>query len=110
MMGINDINNLNQEAFIYKNNSESINDHHFISVKLKGKIKNSFAIGSKIFVYADSNIFNAYLMPSRGFQSSVDYKIVLGLGETANIDSLIVIAASSLLLLSSASCAAIAAA
>lgn len=85
------VNNLNQEAFIYKNNSESINDHHFISVKLKGKIKNSFAIGSKIFVYADSNIFNAYLMPSRGFQSSVDYKIVLGLGETTNIDSLIVI-------------------
>ncbi len=85
------INNLNQEAFIYKNNSESITDHHFISVKLKGNNKNSFALGSKVLVYADSNIYNSYLMPSRGFQSSIDYKIVLGLGKTTNIDSLIVI-------------------
>ena len=85
------VNNLNQEAFIYKNNSETITDHHFISVKLKGNNKNSFALGSKVLVYADSSIYNSYLMPSRGFQSSIDYKVVFGLGESTDIDSLIVI-------------------
>jgi len=85
------VNNLNQEAFIYRNNSESVSDNHFISVKLTGDEMNTFALGSKILVYADENIHNTYLIPSRGFQSSVDYKVVIGLGDTRIIDSLVVV-------------------
>ena len=85
------INNLNQEAFIYENHCETINKHHFISIKLKGDRKNTFALGSKIVVYANSNVHSTYLMPSRGFQSSVDHKVTLGIGKAALIDSLLVI-------------------
>lgn len=85
------INNLNQEVFIYKNNSESIYHNHYISVKLKGYGQNTFGLGSNIMAYADTSIYNTYFMPSRGFQSSVDYKVVIGLGKTTQLDSLVVI-------------------
>jgi enediyne biosynthesis protein E4 len=84
------VNNTNQEVFLYKNNCDSLLDNHFISVQLIGSGKNTHAIGSKILVYANNQIFNSELIPSRGFQSSVDYKIVLGLGKTSKIDSLVV--------------------
>jgi hypothetical protein len=85
------VNNLNQEAFLYKNNSESLHNNHFISIKLKGKDGNTYALGSSISVFADFYIYNTYVMPSRGFQSSVDHKTVLGIGKTSSIDSLVVI-------------------
>ncbi len=85
------INNLNQEAFIYRNNSNKISENHFISVNLEGYGQNKFAIGSLVLAYSGNSVFNTYLMPSRGFQSSVDYKVVLGLGTTTFLDSLVVI-------------------
>lgn len=85
------VNNLNQDAFVYKNNSESISDNHSISIKLRGDKLNTYALGSKILVYANRHIYSSYLMPSRGFQSSVDYKMVIGLGKSNHIDSLKII-------------------
>ena len=85
------VNNINQEAFLYKNNSESISSNHFISFKLIGDKKNTFAVGSDINVYAGSSIYNNYLIPSRGFQSSIDYKTVVGIGSINTIDSVVVI-------------------
>ena len=85
------VNNLNQEAFIYQNNSTEIEENHFISIKLIGDDFNKYAIGSQINVYADSMCFNHYLVPSRGFQSSVDYKTVFGLGPRTKIDSISII-------------------
>ncbi|MCG8309412.1 MAG: FG-GAP-like repeat-containing protein [Cytophagales bacterium] len=85
------VNNLNQEAFLYENNSEAISNNHFISIKLIGEDKNTYAIGSNIRVYSNKSTFNSYLMPSRGFQSSIDYKVVIGIGNNTSIDSVVVI-------------------
>ncbi|HEX6428165.1 MAG TPA: VCBS repeat-containing protein, partial [Niastella sp.] len=85
------INNINQPAFIYKNRSREQNANHYISVQLKGSSHNTFAIGSKLTVYAGGSVITREVVPSRGFQSSVDYKQVIGLGKTAAIDSMIVI-------------------
>ncbi|MDO8366533.1 MAG: VCBS repeat-containing protein, partial [Saprospiraceae bacterium] len=86
------VNNVNQEAFLYKNKSEKVfPDHHQISVILKGKDQNTFAIGSKVTAYRGSEQINFQFNPSRGFQSSVDYKMVFGLGQNGAIDSLVVI-------------------
>ncbi len=85
------VNNENGPAFVYKNNSREINKNNFIGISLKATAKNTFAIGSKIKVYADDQIFNREVVPSRGFQSSVDYKQIIGLGKTAKIDSLIIV-------------------
>ncbi|RYG02474.1 MAG: CRTAC1 family protein [Chitinophagaceae bacterium] len=81
------VNNENQPAFVYRNNAREINKNHYIAFDLKGTTQNTFAIGSKVVVYADSQRLVRELVPSRGFQSSVDYRIVIGLGDRTKIDS-----------------------
>lgn len=85
------VNNENQPAFVYRNNSRELNGNSYISIVLKGTEKNRFAIGSKIKVYKDNQVFYRELFPSRGFQSSVDYKVVIGLGKLQEVDSMIVV-------------------
>ncbi len=84
------VNNVNQKAFVYKNNSRELNKNNYLGVFLKGKGKNTFAIGSLIKVYEGNEIISREIMPSRGFQSSVDYKTIIGLGNKKP-DSMIVI-------------------
>jgi hypothetical protein len=84
------VSNENQPAFIYKNNSRELNKNNYIGIMLKGNNLNTFAIGSKIKLFAGGQIFTREMVPSRGFQSSVDYKIIIGLGKIAKIDSVIV--------------------
>ena len=75
------VNNVNMPSFVYKNNSREMNNSHFISFQLEGKSPNKYAIGAKIILRTDSGTISRELIPSRGFQSSVDYKIVIGLGD-----------------------------
>ncbi len=84
------INNENQPAFVYQNHSRSVNGHHYISVKLQGSGKNTFGIGAKVRVYRDSVVYYREQVPSRGFQSSVDYQLVIGLGSAEKVDSMVV--------------------
>ncbi len=84
------VNNVNQPAFIYRNNSREINKNNYIGVSLKGTGNNTFAIGSQVRVYQGTQILSREVIPSRGFQSSVDYKLILGLGTTKVIDSMVI--------------------
>jgi hypothetical protein len=84
------INNENGPAFVYRNNSRRLNRNNYLGVLLKGAGQNTFAIGSKIRVYQGSNIFYREVIPSRGFQSSVDYKQIIGLGQLTGVDSLVI--------------------
>jgi hypothetical protein len=68
-----------------------LNGHHYLGVSLKGSSKNLFAIGSRIKIFADSQVISRELIPSRGFQSSVDYKMIIGLGNRTKVDSMQVI-------------------
>src|SRR5436190_4434597 len=85
------INNENQEAFVYRNNSREEGVNNYVGIKLKGKGGNGYGIGSKLKVYCDSSVYYRELVPSRGFQSSVDYKQVIGVGKHVKIDSVVVI-------------------
>jgi hypothetical protein len=84
------VNNINQQAFVYRNNSREINHNNYIGIVLKGKDKNRLAVGSRVSIYAGHQIFTKENFPSRGFQSSVDYKMIIGLGKISRIDSMIV--------------------
>ncbi len=84
------VNNVNMPSFVYKNNTQEINKNNYLSVLLKGNQKNTFAVGSTIKAFVGSDIISREVIPSRGFQSSTDYKIVIGLGKK-NVDSLQVI-------------------
>jgi hypothetical protein len=84
------INNENGPAFIYRNNARDLNKNNYIAVLLKGIGENTFAIGSKINIYKGSQNFYRELFPSRGFQSSVDFKQVIGLGKLTKVDSMVI--------------------
>lgn len=84
------VNNVNMEAFVYRNNSQKNKNNHFVKVKLKGEKQNKFAVGSVVQLYSGAEILRQELIPSRGFQSSVDYVMTFGIG-TKKIDSLQVI-------------------
>lgn len=81
------VNNINSKAFVYRNNSETFDGHHFISFRLQGSAKNPFAIGSRITIYHDGTQQVATLNPYRGYISSVDQRVYFGLGTTSKIDS-----------------------
>lgn len=85
------INNINGPAFVYKNKANEITGNNYISVILKGRARNRFAIGSKIRLYKGDTVISRELIPSRGFQSSMDYRQVLGLGKMTKPDSLLII-------------------
>ncbi len=84
------VNNVNQTAFVYQNNSNKIKQNHFVKVKLKGEKSNKFAVGSIVELFAANEILRQELIPTRGFQSSIDYVMTFGIG-TKKIDSLRVI-------------------
>lgn len=74
------VNNVNQPAFVFQNKSREKNKNNFIGISLKGKDKNTYAIGTTVKIFSGADIITRELIPTRGFQSSVDYKIIAGLG------------------------------
>jgi len=83
------INNVNQQAFVYRNESNTkIKKNNYIQLKLKGDNANTYAIGSRVNAYVGNEILTQEIYPSRGFQSSVDYILTLGIGKKTKIDSI----------------------
>ncbi|HSI70941.1 MAG TPA: CRTAC1 family protein, partial [Gillisia sp.] len=85
------VSNVNGELSVYRNNSEKMTGNNFLKVNLKGEGKNTFAIGSRVNLYVQDQIIYQELIPTRGFQSSIDYALTFGLGKAQKIDSLQVI-------------------
>jgi hypothetical protein len=84
------VNNINEEAFIYRNNSEKQNNNHFLSVTLNGSKLNQKAIGTKVTLYSGGMQQTAEQFPVKGFLSSTSEVLHFGLDSIKNIDSLIV--------------------
>ncbi len=83
------VNNINAPAAIYKNSaSEFLN---YISVKPKGISPNTFGIGTKLIVYSGKQSLTQELIATRGWQSSSDYSMHVGLGISNEVDSMIII-------------------
>jgi hypothetical protein len=82
------LNHINQNASIYQNQRVTNN---FLNVKLVGSATNPFAVGAKMIVYDGERIQTQELYPSRGWQSSVDYSLHVGLGLSRLVDSIKVI-------------------
>jgi hypothetical protein len=83
------INNVNQPAFVFRNEADSLTNNHYLSVKLVGEGMNTFAVGSKVTLQCTGQqTFVLEQMPMKGFQSSVDYVLTFGLGENDLVDTL----------------------
>lgn len=91
------VNNINDEAFLFENQiisaDEKENDdkENFLRILLKGRAGNNFGIGAKVFIYHSGKMQMQECMPTRGYQSSVDYRLTFGLGNISFVDSLLVV-------------------
>ncbi len=85
------VNNVNMVAFVYENKGNEFSDNHYIKIQLEGPEKNKFAIGASVLLYYGTNVVLQELNPARGFQSSMDYIMTIGLGTHQTLDSLRVI-------------------
>ncbi|MCB9283466.1 MAG: VCBS repeat-containing protein [Lewinellaceae bacterium] len=81
------INNVNQPALLYRNNTRNKS----LEVRLEGKAPNTKAIGAKVYLYSPGSLQYQQVNPSRGFQSSVEYQLLFGLGSDPKIDSLLIV-------------------
>lgn len=85
-------NNINEKAFVYENLADKKpvkND--FIRLYLKGAKGNLNAIGAKCLVFKKDKIESYEKFPVRGFQSSMEIPLNIGLGKKTDVDSLILI-------------------
>jgi len=80
------VNNINEEAFVYRNRSVERGGGHYLKVELKGQKGNTAGIGARVCLYVDEQQYCQRLMPTRGFQSSVEPVLLFGVGDAAHID------------------------
>ncbi|UCS93708.1 VCBS repeat-containing protein [Echinicola marina] len=82
------VNNINLEAFIFKNLSDQQSDNAYLKIQLKGEAKNTFGLGTKIWIYSQKEVLYQEQMPTRGYQSSISPVVHFGLGKASTIDSI----------------------
>ena len=82
------VSNVNQEAFVYRNNARTLLKNSYLEVKLEGDGANRFGVGGKVTVRSGKDTLYQELEPTRGFQSSVDYVLNFGLGVHDTVDTL----------------------
>lgn len=80
------VNNVNDYALIYENKSNAIPGHAYVSINLKGSERNRNAIGSKVFIFSGGEIRSYEKYATKGFLSSMEVPMLLGLRET-KVDS-----------------------
>jgi enediyne biosynthesis protein E4 len=86
------VNNVNDEAFVYRNNARTLGTNRYLQVRLEGEgeRQNRFAIGAKVTLRKGTQLFFQEQQPTRGFQSSVDYVLTFGVGQLDTLESVTV--------------------
>jgi hypothetical protein len=87
------VNNINDDAFVYKNttNSEDKIIANFLKIKFKGDKNNLNGLGSWVEIYYNKNQKQVYEnTPYRGYLSSIEAGAFFGLGNVPVVDSVII--------------------
>ncbi len=82
------VNALNGPAVLFKNNAVATN---WLSLSFKGDGMNTSGIGAKAWVFAGGSMQYQELMLTRGFQSSVEPRLHIGLGAAVKADSILIV-------------------
>lgn len=87
------INNINDEALIYKNTSDRNKDNtnHYLKIEFKGDAKNISGIGAWADLYYDNGKHQVYEnIPYRGYLSTMQPVAHFGTGNSTVIDSVVI--------------------
>ncbi|MGB3182715.1 MAG: FG-GAP-like repeat-containing protein [Cyclobacteriaceae bacterium] len=82
------VNNVNQPFFLYRNNANELGQPKALTITYKGREGNPSGVGARVYAYTDGQVMMQENVPTKGFQSSMDYKMLLGVGDAATLDSL----------------------
>jgi len=80
------VNNVNDKSFIYENKSSQDTTAHSVAVTLKGAAVNINAIGAKLVLFTPGEIRTYEKFPVKGFLSSMEVPLSIGLKNT-KVDS-----------------------
>jgi hypothetical protein len=75
--------------FIYENTSESTN--RYFKFRLEGRLSNRNGFGTKYTAYFDSSLVSGYTMSAGNYLGQNSQNIIIGLGQSTTIDSLILV-------------------
>ncbi len=84
-------NNLNDPITLLRNNQNEIQKNNYLKIKLKGRGSNPYAIGAKIFVTTDSAKIFQEAFYTRGYASSVEPVMSIGIGKSAVVSEVKVV-------------------
>jgi hypothetical protein len=84
------LNNMDAKAAIYENKGGKGKVGNSISINIKGTKNNLFGIGTKISIPLENETIFYEHYTAKGYLSSVDYKIIIGLGSLQIIPKMIV--------------------
>ncbi|MBK5270332.1 MAG: CRTAC1 family protein, partial [Bacteroidia bacterium] len=84
------VNNIDATALLYENKNNQSGHRSSIQIKLRGPEKNINAIGAKVIVYAGKEIRTYEKFPVRGFMSSMETPLLIGLDKT-KVDSILLV-------------------
>ena len=83
------VNNTNMTSFLFENNANLLYpENHFIRFMLKGEAANTHALGARITAHINDSLIVLEQMPIRGFQSSMDPRPLMGIGNHQIIDKI----------------------
>lgn len=85
------VNNVDSEASIFKNQSREQQAPNYLRIKLEGSAGNLEGIGVKVKVWVGEKMQLFEHFPVRGYLSSVEKGILIGLGKNQKVDSIQVI-------------------
>lgn len=84
------LNNIDDEAYFYKNNASDINNYIQVVLQAGGRYNIALSLNAKVKLYVDDEIQFQEFSLVRGFQSSMDDVLHFGIGGKTSVDSLVV--------------------
>lgn len=83
--------NNNDPVQLFENRAREIERGNYVSITLKGRSQNTFAIGARVELICSNGLKQVQeLFPVRGYQSSQSYRLTFGIPEGHAVDSIIV--------------------
>ena len=78
------VNNFGEQASVYRNHTQV---QHFVKFRLQGDAKNRYGVGSEVRIRANGTLQARYVTISRGFMSSDEPIVHIGIGSATDVDS-----------------------
>lgn len=88
------VNNINDHPYLYENimPTDSLNNHDFLRIELKGPKYNVNAIGTTVKIFKNNNqMISKEHYPVRGYLSSMLGDVIIGVGNAKEVDSVYIV-------------------